>query len=163
MVSRLFEKLVFQQFYDYLNKKHLSSDQSGFLHSTVSCLLKTIDDWYSTLDNSELFGVVLIDIKKAFDNVDHSILCNKLRNYGVLENELLWFKSYISNRKQLCRVNGADSKLNPINIGVPQGSCLGPLLFLVYINDLSRVVNQTQLPFFLMILASHFELKSCIS
>ena len=56
-------------------------------------------------------------------------------------NELLWFKSYISNRKQFCRVNGAYSKLSPINIGVPQGSCLGPLLFLVYINDLSRVVN----------------------
>ena len=76
----------------------------------VSCFHKTIDHWYSALDNSELVGVVFIDLKKAFYNVDHSIICNKLRHYGVLGNEFPWFKSYISNRKQFCRVNGVDSK-----------------------------------------------------
>ena len=114
----------------------------------MSCLLKTTYGWYSALDNSELVGVVFIDLKKAFDTVYHSILCNKLRHYGVFGNELLWFKSCIYNRRHFCRVNGEDSKLSPINIGVPQGSCLDPLLFLVYINDLSLVVNQSSVAMF---------------
>ena len=114
----------------------------------MSCRLKTTDDWYSALDNNELVGVVFMDLKKAFDTVDHSILCKKLRHYGVLGNELLCFKSYISNRKQFCRINGVDSKLRPINIRVPQGSCLGPLLFLDYVNDLSLVVNQSSVTMF---------------
>ena len=106
----------------------------------MSCLLKNTDDWYSALGNSELIGVVFIDLKKAFNTVDHSILCNKLRHYAVLGRELLCFKSF---RKQFRIVNVADSLVLPINIRVPQVSCLGPLLFLVNINNLSRVVSQS--------------------
>ena len=116
-----------------------SSNQSGFrrLHSTLTCLLKSTDDWYSGLDLGKLVGLVVIDLKKAFD---HDILCHKLSYYGIQQRELLWFQSYLSNREQFCIVNGIDSEINSINIGIPQGSCLGPLLFIIYINDLPQAV-----------------------
>ena len=146
VVSRLFEKLVFSQLYRYLNDNcFINSNQSGFreLHSTVTCLLKNTDDWYNGLDTGNLAGMVFVDLKKAFDTVDHQILCRKLESYGVLYRELAWFGSYLSNRVQYCRVNGVDSQIENIDIGVPQGSCLGSLLFLVYIIDLPRAVKNS--------------------
>ena len=109
VISKLFEKLVFNQLYLYMKNNGLfTSDQSGFLclHSTLTCLLKMSDDWYNGLDLGKLVGLVFIDLKKAFDTVDHDILCRKLELYGVQQRELSWFKSYLSNRKQFCRVNG---------------------------------------------------------
>ena len=73
--------------------------------------------------------------------VNHSLLCGKLESYGVRTDELRRFVSYLAGRKQVCKVNGTDSQVNAVNIGVPQGSCLGPLLFLVYINDLPKVID----------------------
>ena len=124
---------------------HFSSGQSGFLqlHSTVACLLKNTDDWYNGTDLGKLVGLILIDLKKAFESVDHNILCKKLDLYGVQQRELSRFKSYLMNRKQFCRVNGADSEIGDIEVGIPQGSCLGPLLFLVYINDLPQAVQDS--------------------
>ena len=86
-------------------------------------------------------GLVFIDLKKAFDTVNHDILCEKLQLYGVQPREMSWFRSYLSNRKQFCRVNGVSSDIEDIEVGVPQGSCLGPLLFLIYINDLPHAVQ----------------------
>ena len=73
-------------------------------------------------------GTVLNDLKKAFDTVDHTILCHKLKNNGVQNKELSWFESYLSNRKQYCRVGDFDINVNVIGIGVPQGPCLRPVL-----------------------------------
>ncbi len=129
---------------------HFLSGQSGFLrlHSTVTCLLKNTDDWYNGIDLGQLVGVVLvgvvfIDLKKAFDNVDHNILCKKLEAYGVKQRDLSWSKSYLTNRKQFCRVNGVDSNIGDIEVGVPQGSCLVPLLFFIYINDLPLAIQNS--------------------
>ena len=86
-------------------------------------------------------GVKFFDLKKAFNTIDHDILLVKLSRYEVLENELKWFTSYLSERKQFCCVNGIHSLFTSIKYGVPKGSCLGPLLFLIYINDLLLVIK----------------------
>jgi len=147
VISRLFEKVIYNQLYSYLNSNgFLSTNQSGFraLHSTLTTLLKNTDDWYSGMDLGKYVGTVFVDLKQAFDTVDHSILLQKLNHYGVQELDLKWFESYLSNRKQFIRIDGVDSSIQNINTGVPQGSCLGPLLFLVYINDLPYSVKNAK-------------------
>ena len=137
--SRVFEKLIFDQFYEYLDKnKLINYKQSGVrsLHSAVTCLLKSTNDWYVNMDKGRITATVSMDLKKAFDTVDHDVLLQKLEKYGVIGLEHTWFSSYLKNRRQLCRVNGVASNMEETKCGVPQGSCLGPLLFLVYINDL---------------------------
>ena len=90
-----------------------------------------------------MVGTVFIDLRKAFDTVDHDLLCKKLEHYGVRQRELSWIQSYLSSRKQYCRVGGVDSETGEVEVGVPQGSCLGPLLFLIYINDLPSAVQSS--------------------
>ena len=107
----------------------------------MSCLLKSIDGLYSAFDNSEIVGATFVDLRKAFDTVDHSLHCGKLERYGVRVNELCWFVSYLAGTKQFCRVNGTDAQANAVNIVVPQGSCFGPLLFIVYMNELPKVIE----------------------
>ena len=97
---------------------YFSSEQSGLLrlHSTVTSLIKSTDDWYNGMDLGKLKGVVFIDLKKAFDTVDHDILCQKLEYYGIQGRGLAWFRSCLSNRKQYTRVNGVDSSIQELKI-----------------------------------------------
>ena len=147
VISRLFEKRIYDQLYQYMNGGGLlSPDQSGFraLHSIIIYLLKCTDDWFNGIDKGLLTGMIFIDLKKAFHTVDHEILCKKMAHYGVLGRELSWFKSYLDNRRQYCRVNSVDSNMENIEVGVPQGSCLGPILFLFYINDLPCIIKNSK-------------------
>ena len=147
IISKVFEKEVFQQLYHYLKVNSiLSKFQSGFrsrLHSTVSASIQMCDDWLDNMDKGRLTGVVFLDIRKAFDSVDHSILLEKVQFYGVADRELMWFKSYLTARQQQCLVNGCLSSQSNLLCGVPQGSILGPLLFLIYINDLPNCLKFT--------------------
>ena len=93
------------------------------------------------MDKGNLVGMILLDLQKAFDTVNHSILLMKLSAAGLGDDILRWFKSYLSDRQQLVDVSGTHSGTAPISCGVPQGLILGPLLFLIYVNDMSAVVN----------------------
>ena len=106
------------------------------MHSTHTVLLEATNDWYLNIDNSPLNVVLFLDLKEAFDTVNHQVLLEKLKLYGVDAHAFLWFTSYLSDRKQCTYVNGSLSSCLPIICGVPQGSVFGPLLLLIYINDL---------------------------
>ena len=144
-VAKVFEKIIYDQFFGYLNDNDLLvSCQSGFrsLHSTLTSLLEASNSWSVNIDNGLINGVIFIDLKKAFLTIDHKILLQKLASYGVDYRALKWFDSYLSDRQQKCIVNGELSGSRAITCGVPQGSLIGPLLFLIYINDLPNCLTK---------------------
>ena len=107
-VAKIFEKIIYDQLYQYLNENGLlNSGQSGFrsLHSTLTALLETNDNWCISIDRGLLNWVIFIDLKKAFETIDHEIILKKLTKYGVEQDALKWFKSFLTNRMQRCNVN----------------------------------------------------------
>ena len=127
----------------------ISPHQYGFQQgrSTTDALLDLTEDIYSAMENKLHFIAALIDVRKAFDCVNHNILKAKLESYGIRGVPLNWLVSYLADRKCFVQIGSFKSKINTFNIGVPQGSILGPILFLIYINNLPKISDtlKTQL------------------
>ena len=145
IISKVFEKKVFRQVYSYLTDNDLLSKyQSGFRpkHSTLSALIQMCDDWLSNMDEGKINCVVFLDIRKALTQLIMKYCLKMNSNFGISGDALKWFVSYLKDREQQCMVNGKISSPKKIICGVPQGSILGPLLFLLYINDMSESLNK---------------------
>lgn len=140
--SKIIEKLMYKRLYRFLEVHDiLYSLQFGFRngHSTDHALVKVTENIKFSIDNNRLACGIFIDLQKAFDTVSHSILLGKLDHYGIRGKSPDWFKSYLNDRKQFVSINGHSSSLCNIKHGVNQGSVLGVLLFLLYINDLPNI------------------------
>ena len=140
--SKILERLMYIRLISFVNKQKILYDfQFGFRkgHSTNQALLILVDKILNAIDNGNLVIGLFIDLCKAFDTVNHEILFEKLTKYGIRNTALQWFKSYLQNRKQFICYQNIESLYSNISCGVPKGSILGPILFLLYINDMAFV------------------------
>ena len=148
--SKVLERLVYQQLVSFLEKQCLLFNfQFGFRkgYSAKYAILETLENLKSAIDDGKITCAVFLDFSKAFDTINHQILLDKLYKYGIQGLPHAWFSSYITNRKQFVKVSNTESSLKTITCGVPQGSTLGPLLFLLYINDLPEFSSPKKLIF----------------
>ena len=149
-ISKVFEKLIYIRTYSFLNENdQLYVSQYGFRnnHSCENAISELVGHILKRKEQNESTACVFLDLSKAFDTIKHDILLKKLESYGIRGTALNWFESYLTNRKIKVKCSIASSgktefsKEEPVNVGTPQGSCLGPLIFLIFNNDLHKVVE----------------------
>ena len=142
--GKLMEKLICNRLQRWISNNDLLSDaQHGFRKekSTVSAIAAFLNEIYKNINRNKNSYIIYLDLKKAFDTISHSNLLNKLQNLGMDDLTLKWFVSYLTGRRQCVKLNDITSNTLPITYGVPQGSILGPILFSLYINDITDIVS----------------------